>query len=87
MLADPKVSTADGEKDQLLGNLTIGWSPDEQWVETNLPQPLAHLANRPHGRLETIRRGSAASGFWSFFVTVAWQLRTCLSATFAQRGR
>jgi hypothetical protein len=42
--------TADGEKDQLWGNLTIRWHPDEQWVEIALPQPLVHLANRPHGR-------------------------------------
>lgn len=42
--------TADGEKDQLWGNLTIRWNPDDQWVEIKLPKPLAHLANRPHGR-------------------------------------
>jgi IS605 OrfB family transposase len=42
--------TADGEKDQLWGNLTIRWHPDEHWVEIALPQPLVHLANRPHGR-------------------------------------
>jgi len=42
--------TADGEKDQLWGNLTIRWHPDEHWVEIKLPRPLVHLANRPHGR-------------------------------------
>ena len=42
--------TADGEKDQLWGNLTIRWNPDEHWVEVKLPQPLVHLANRPHDR-------------------------------------
>jgi hypothetical protein len=42
--------TADGEKDQLWGNLTIRWHPDEHWVEIALPQTLVHLANRPHGR-------------------------------------
>ena len=42
--------TADGEKDQLWGNLTIRWHPDERWVEIVLPRLLVHLANRPHGR-------------------------------------
>jgi hypothetical protein len=42
--------TADGEKDQRLGNLTIRWHPDGHWVEIALPQGLAHLANRPHAR-------------------------------------
>ncbi len=42
--------TADGEKDRLWGNLTIRWHPDEHWVEIALPEPLAHLANRPHAR-------------------------------------
>lgn len=42
--------TADGEADALLGNLTIRFNPDEQWLEIKLPSPLTHLANRPHGR-------------------------------------
>ena len=41
---------ADGEADQLLGNLTIRWNPDETWLELRLPHPLEHLANRPGGR-------------------------------------
>lgn len=42
--------TADGEKDKPWGNETIRWNPDEGWLEVRLPTPLAHLANRPHGR-------------------------------------
>jgi IS605 OrfB family transposase len=42
--------TADGEKDQLWGNLTIRWNPGESWLEVRLPRPLEHLANRPGGR-------------------------------------
>ena len=42
--------TADGEKDQLWGNLTIRWHPEEHWLEIALPRPFAHLANQPHGR-------------------------------------
>ena len=42
--------TADGEKDKAWGNETIRWHPDESWLEIKLPAPLAHLANRPHGR-------------------------------------
>jgi hypothetical protein len=42
--------TADGEKDKHLGNETIRWHPGEGWLELKLPAPLAHLANRPHGR-------------------------------------
>ena len=42
--------TADGEKDKAWGNETIRWNPDEGWLEIRLPAPLAHLANRPHGR-------------------------------------
>jgi hypothetical protein len=42
--------TADGEKDKAWGNETIRWNPDEGWLEVKLPAPLAHLANRPHGR-------------------------------------
>ena len=42
--------TADGEKEKEWGNETIRWNPDGQWVEVKLPAPLAHLANRPHGR-------------------------------------
>ena len=42
--------TADGEKDKPWGNETLRWNPDEGWFEVRLPAPLAHLANRPHGR-------------------------------------
>ena len=42
--------TADGEADKHLGNETIRWHPEQRWVEVKLPAPLAHLANRPHGR-------------------------------------
>jgi hypothetical protein len=42
--------TADGEKDKAWGNETLRWHPDEGWLEVRLPAPLAHLANRPHGR-------------------------------------
>jgi IS605 OrfB family transposase len=42
--------TADGEADKNLGNETIRWHPALGWVEIKLPAPLAHLANRPHGR-------------------------------------
>ena len=51
--------TADGEKDKAWGNETIRWHPDEGWLEIKLPVPLAHLANRPHGRY----RLSASAGF------------------------
>jgi IS605 OrfB family transposase len=42
--------TADGEKDAPWGNYTIQWDPDTEWLEVNLPTPLAHLANQPRGR-------------------------------------
>ena len=42
--------TADGEAGKLPGNETLRWNPDEGWLEVRLPGPLAHLANRPHGR-------------------------------------
>lgn len=42
--------TADGEADKAWGNETIRWHPGQQWLEIKLPAPLAHLANRPHGR-------------------------------------
>ena len=42
--------TADGEAGKAWGNETIRWNPDEGWLEVKLPAPLAHLANRPHGR-------------------------------------
>jgi hypothetical protein len=42
--------TADGEADKVWGNETIRWHPDQGWLEVKLPAPLAHLANRPHGR-------------------------------------
>ncbi|MGH3201430.1 MAG: hypothetical protein ACRDOA_04405 [Streptosporangiaceae bacterium] len=51
--------TADGEKDKAWGNETIRWNPDQSWLEIRLPAPLAHLANRPHGRY----RLSCPAGF------------------------
>jgi hypothetical protein len=42
--------TADGEAAKSCGNETIRWHPDQGWLEIKLPAPLAHLANRPHGR-------------------------------------
>jgi IS605 OrfB family transposase len=42
--------TADGEAGALLGNQTIRWHPGGRQLEVKLPAPLAHLANRPHGR-------------------------------------
>jgi len=46
--------TADGEAGKALGNETIRWHPEEQWVELKLPAPLAHLANRhPAARRRT----------------------------------
>lgn len=42
--------TADGEADKYLGNETIRWHPEEQWLELKLPGRLGFLANRPHGR-------------------------------------
>lgn len=47
--------TANGEKDQRWGNLTIRWHPEERWVELALPKVLAHLANRPHNRYRLSR--------------------------------
>jgi hypothetical protein len=41
---------ADGEADKALGNETIRVHPEAGWLELKLPVPLAHLANRPHGR-------------------------------------
>jgi IS605 OrfB family transposase len=51
--------TADGEAAKAFGNETIRWHPDQGWLEIKLPAPLAHLANRPHGRY----RLSAPVGF------------------------
>ena len=42
--------SADGEADKYLGNETIRWHPEQQWLEMKLPGRLAFLANRPHGR-------------------------------------
>jgi hypothetical protein len=42
--------TADGEADKSWGNETIRMHPQAGWLELRLPTPLAHLANRPHGR-------------------------------------
>jgi hypothetical protein len=50
--------TADGEVGKKWRNETIRSHPDEGWVELKLPAPLAHLANRPHGRY---RLGCAVS--------------------------
>jgi hypothetical protein len=44
--------TADGEAEAVWGNLTIRWHPIQGWLEVKLPAPLAHLANRPHGRYQ-----------------------------------
>lgn len=41
---------ADGEADKAWGNETIRVHPEEGWLEIKLPSPLAHMANRPHGR-------------------------------------
>ena len=60
--------TADGEKDKAWGNETIRWHPGEGWLEIRLPAPLAHLANRPHGRyriscpVEITYRGGEVAG-------------------------
>ena len=51
--------TADGEAAKAWGNETIRWHPEEGWLEIKLPAPLAHMANRPHGRY----RLSAPVGF------------------------
>jgi hypothetical protein len=42
--------TADGDAQYPLGNGTILVHPEQGWLELKLPAPLAHLANRPHGR-------------------------------------
>jgi hypothetical protein len=42
--------TADGETGKPWGNETIRWNPEKGWLDIKLPAPLAHLANRPHGR-------------------------------------
>jgi hypothetical protein len=42
--------TADGDAEYPLGNGTIVVHPEQGWSEIRLPAPLAHLANRPHGR-------------------------------------
>jgi hypothetical protein len=42
--------TADGDAGYPLGNGTIQVHPDQQWLELQLPAPLAHLANRTRGR-------------------------------------
>ena len=41
---------ADGEADKALGNETIRFHPDENFLVVKLPASLVHLANRPHGR-------------------------------------
>jgi hypothetical protein len=47
---------ADGEADKAWGNETIRVHPDTGWLELKLPAPLAHLANRPHGRYRLSRQ-------------------------------
>jgi IS605 OrfB family transposase len=64
--------TADGEAGKPWGNETIRWNPDEGWLEIRLPAPLAHLANRPHGRY----RLSCPVGFSYRGVEVAAQAAT-----------
>jgi hypothetical protein len=54
--------TADGEKDTTWGNQTIRWNPDQNWLEIKLPAPLAHLANRPHGRYRRPAQSSSPTG-------------------------
>ncbi len=44
--------TADGEAGKAWGNETIRVHPEQHWCEIRLPAPLAHLANRPHGRYQ-----------------------------------
>jgi len=46
----PAVLDRRREKDAAWGNQTIRWHPGAGWLEIKLPSPLAHLANRPHGR-------------------------------------
>ena len=41
---------ADGEADKALGNETIRFHPDENFLTVKLPAALAPLAHRPHGR-------------------------------------
>ncbi|MHB1526185.1 MAG: nuclease/transposase family protein [Candidatus Dormibacteria bacterium] len=41
---------ADGEADKALGNETIRFHPDENFLAVKLPASLVHLANRPYGR-------------------------------------
>src|SRR6266508_2728690 len=48
--AERRFICADGEADKAWGNETIRVHPDAGWLELKLPAPLAHLANRPHGR-------------------------------------
>jgi hypothetical protein len=48
--AERRFLTADGEAGKPLGNETIRVHPEAGWLELKLPGPLAHLANRPHGR-------------------------------------
>ena len=53
--------TADGEKDQILGNLTIRWNPDESWVEVKLPTAVTHDSTRTH-RLSRDELGGTPAG-------------------------
>jgi hypothetical protein len=59
--------TANGEADKPLGNETIRVHPTEGWLELRLPAPLAHLANRPHGRyrLSCLVRFSYRAEHWA----------------------
>jgi hypothetical protein len=63
--------TADGDAEYPLGNGTILVHPEEAWLELKLPGPLAHLANRPHGRyrLSCPVRFSYRADHWAAQVT------------------
>jgi hypothetical protein len=53
--AERSFLSADGEADKAWGNETIRVHPDAGWLELKLPAPLAHMANRPHGRYRLSR--------------------------------
>lgn len=42
--------SANGSADEAWGNVTIRVHPADGWCEIKLPDALAHLSNRPHGR-------------------------------------
>jgi len=72
--------TADGEADKPLGNETIRVHPEEGWLELKLPLPLAHLANRPHGRyrLSCPVRFSYRAEAWAAVASLSPKLREAL---------